>query len=130
MNALYYRSPHAEVGLRLRKAVESVMPVEKLEVFHALEDLCQRLRRAPVYLPGIAVLFAENQDDLLGLLHVRHLFGDLRIILILPDPEEEMVSKGHALYPRYLTYAYSDFRDVRAVLGRMLEQAHGTGTGG
>ncbi|MCF8084998.1 MAG: hypothetical protein K9M96_18115 [Deltaproteobacteria bacterium] len=126
MNTLYYRSPHHEVGQRLQKTVESVMPMGVLEVFHSLADFCQRLRRIPLQPPGIAVLFAETRDELSEFIGVRDLLKDLRIILVLPDLDEETVSRGHALYPRYLTYVSSDFGDVQAVLERMLKQVYGT----
>ena len=34
--------------------------------------------------------------------------------------EEDTVSKGHLLRPRYLTYADGDFEDVAAVLEKIL----------
>jgi hypothetical protein len=47
------------------------------------------------------------------------LLRDVRIILILPNHEDETVVMGHRLEPRLLTYADGDFTDVSAVLGRI-----------
>jgi len=45
---------------------------------------------------------------------------DHRLILVLPDDDMETISLGHALRPRFVTYAESDFIDISAVLGKIL----------
>ncbi|MBU0767596.1 MAG: hypothetical protein KJ687_00670 [Proteobacteria bacterium] len=48
----------------------------------------------------------------------------MRIILILPDGDNETTTMGHTLFPRYLTYADGVFKDVEAVLKKMIQQEH------
>jgi len=48
----------------------------------------------------------------------------MRIILILPDEDNETITMGHTLFPRFSTYADSDFKDVAAVLKKMIRQGH------
>lgn len=43
------------------------------------------------------------------------------VILILPDEEESSISKGLSLYPRYLAHSSRDFKDVTAVLNKMIQ---------
>ncbi len=51
---------------------------------------------------------------------MKDLIGDIRIILILPDTEGDTISLGHKLYPRFASYADGNFKDVAAVLEKML----------
>jgi hypothetical protein len=124
MHILYYGIPKNEGGQGLRKAVESVIPIQDLEVYRSLERLFERLRRTPGDRYGIAVFLIQDNEELFALLDAGDLWGRLKIVLVLNDPDEETISLGHALYPRYVAYASSEFRDVRAVLGKMLQQAH------
>lgn len=82
--------------------------------------LSQRLRRFEGR-PGVMVLFAADRSDLAELIAIRSLFRDIRIILLLPDRAPETVSKGHSLMPRFLAYCDGNFKDVAAVLDKMLK---------
>jgi hypothetical protein len=67
---------------------------------------------------------AANKEDLLYLVANKELIWNLRVILILPDREEDTVTKGHLLRPRFLTYADGNFLDVATVLGKMLQSRY------
>jgi len=54
------------------------------------------------------------------MLGIRDLLAETKIILLLPDRKRATVSKGHNLYPRFLTYMDGDFSDVAAVLQKMV----------
>ena len=68
----------------------------------------------------IAVILAASDNDLLTILSISHLLYDVRFILVLPDREDPTVAIGHSLRPRFLSYTDSDFREVTAVLGKMI----------
>jgi len=61
------------------------------------------------------VLVATTQNDLIELIFKKHLFDDIPIILILPDRNNETISKGLKLYPRFFDYIDSDFSNVALV---------------
>ncbi len=44
-----------------------------------------------------------------------------RIILILPDQRDDLISKGLLLYPRYIAHMSRDFKDVSSVLNKMIQ---------
>ena len=44
-----------------------------------------------------------------------------RIILILPDRDDNFVSKGLSLYPRFHSHVNYGFKDVSAVLNKMIQ---------
>ena len=121
MNVLFYLSESAKGAVRyLEKALKDPVPGGDLRICRRLEDLSQELKR-PWGRHRMAVLVAATHQELETFLALQALLDDVRIILILPDRDRETVSKGHKLYPRFLSYIDSDFNDVTAVLGKMLE---------
>jgi len=121
MKILYYTSTINGSGERLQEAIESVVQAENTEIYRNLESLIQRLRR-PTQLLDVSILLANSRTDFLDLLSIRDLLLNLRIILILPDGNKETITRGHTLFPRFLTYANSDFKDVAAVLKKMIQK--------
>jgi hypothetical protein len=123
MNLLFYATTADGVGGKLEKVIEEVVPEEKIEVCRTVDSLSRRLRE-PTYDLSVAVLLAETKEDLLCLVSNKELIWNLRVILVLPDGEDDTVTKGHLLRPRYLTYADSDFSDVATVLSKMLQTCY------
>jgi len=122
MNVLFYIPATGEADEWIQRAADMVAPKAETEVFRSIGDLSRRLCR-PVYGgPTVAVLLAGNEEDLLNMVSIRHLFLDIPIILILYDREEDTTAMGYALYPRFLTYADSNPAEVAAVLGKMVEK--------
>jgi hypothetical protein len=68
----------------------------------------------------ISVLFPSNLSELARLVALKHLLFDMQIILILPNGQSQTISHGHALRPRFISYADSDFSDVAEVYGKLL----------
>jgi hypothetical protein len=68
----------------------------------------------------VTVLLAGDEADLEEALTINGILKDARLILIVPNSSREIVAKGHLLGPRYLSYADGDFRDVAAVLAKMV----------
>jgi hypothetical protein len=122
MRLLFYAPVSEGAGERLQKVIKESVPKNKVnvEVYRNIENLSRRLRQPAEDLP-IAVLLAARREDLLDILSVRDLLCDVRIILILPDRDENTISLGHTLRPRFLSYTDSDFADVFAVLEKCLE---------
>ncbi len=60
----------------------------------------------------------------MDLLAIRDFLSDIRMIVVLKDQEKDTITKAHRLYPRYITYADSDFIDVGAVLTKMMFLTH------
>jgi hypothetical protein len=117
MNVLLYST--GEAGERLQDMVQNLVPREKLEVYKTFEGFSERLRKPMDDIP-VAVILAASEDDLLTILSISHLLYDVRFILILPDRDDPTVAIGHSLRPRFLGYKDSDFREVTAVLGKMI----------
>ncbi len=107
-------------GGQLRKMIEDVVPNENTEIYSTIDTLGKRLHR-PSYNIAVAVLLISGREELRDVLSIRHLFDNIKIILILPDRKNETIVIGHKLRPRFLSYTDSDFIDVVVVLENMLK---------
>jgi len=123
MKVLYYGTTNNGAGKRLQKVIESVVPIEDTEVFRDIEELGRRLR-LPTCDLSISVFFTKSKAELFDLVLIKKLLLNLRIILILPDGDNETITMGHTLFPRFVTYTDSDFKDVEAVLNKMIQKEH------
>ena len=116
---LFYKSGKNRSQERLLKAIRMVVKREKLEIYRTMNKLMQRLRQPKNDLE-IAILLAESDQTIEEIFAIRDYLDGLRIILILPNREADMISKARMLYPRFLDYVDSDFSDVCAVLEKMI----------
>jgi hypothetical protein len=119
MNLLLYTQADYEPGERLQKRIEASPGRKALFVCNRVEQLKRKLVRFQGK-PEIAVLIPGNQRNLAELHSIKELLGELPIILILPGRENDVISKGFSLQPRFVSYADSDFTDVSAVLEKMI----------
>lgn len=122
MILVYYGTVTDGAGQRLQRVIEELVPKAELEVYGTIKKLAARLRQ-PVGDVTMAVLLAATREDLSQILSICDLLCYVRIMLILPDREEDTIAKGHSLRPRFLTYADGDFLDVAAVLGKILRHS-------
>lgn len=120
MNLVLYANSKNGAGERLQEVIELMAPQEQVETFITVDGLDRKLRQ-PVHGVGIAVLLATSKKELLELYSLKDLLNDVKIILILPDSESETTTLAHKLWPRFTSYLDSDFKDVGAVLRKMIE---------
>lgn len=117
---LLYAPVSQGFGEQLQKMAEELVSKNNVELYQSIESLAHRLRQSANDLP-MAVLYAANREDLSDIVSLRDLLRDVRIILVLPDRDENTIAQGHTLRPRFLTYADSDFADISAVLEKCFE---------
>jgi hypothetical protein len=115
---------YSKVGDRsgdiLEKIIKTHLPGVEMVVYRTMDDLSQNLRQ-PIEDSGVAILLVSNQEDLKNILSIRYLFQNIRIILLLPSKETEIITLAHQLRPRFLTDINSDLAEITAVLKRMLK---------
>ncbi len=119
----YFRDPQRPES-ELQKALEEAVLPDRLETCDSLPELSARLRSSMAD-PAIVVLFASDRQDLHEVVKAGAILGDARIILILPDRENDTVALGHRLRPRFISYKDENLYEIAAVLKKMLEK---TGT--
>ncbi len=93
--------------------------VESIEISRTIKGLSRRLRQ-PSFGGLIAVLLASDLDDLKDFVAIGDLLSRIPLILILPDTKRATTCLGHKLFPRFISYVWSDPSDVSAVLSKML----------
>jgi hypothetical protein len=120
MVVLFYETEANEAGKRLERIIKTTFVSLDIQVYRTINSLTQKLRQ-PRDGFLIVILVAHNKKELYKIFSLKDLFWNLRIILILPDQKMDTISKGHKLYPRFLSYVDSDFKDVAAVLEKMLK---------
>ena len=92
-----------------------------ITVYRTIDSLAYGLLRPDISYDGtIAVLLAHSKKELQSLLSIRDLIADVRVIMVLPDREDDTIKKGFLLYPRLVTYVDGDFVLVAAVLKKMI----------
>lgn len=123
MDALFFSGETKGAAERIQRIIEGQLPGDQIEIHHNIDSLTSRLCQPRYDLTAI-VLLTSNCKDLLDLLSIRDMFDDIPIILILPDRERDTISKGHKLYPRFISYMDGDFSDVASVLAKMLGNAY------
>lgn len=119
MKVLLYSTDQGVLSKRVLSILQRAASREQVEVFRDIHYLMQRLS---LNLPDISILIllVQRQQVLSDLLLIRnHIIGH-RVIMVLPDQEPETLSRAHLLYPRYLSYMDSDFKDLNAVLDKMI----------
>lgn len=111
--------PRHHDGTRLREIVEGVALPENTIVVRSVDNLL-RILKQPLNGVAAAVIFDATEHELNSLLPFKDLLLRMPVILVLPNNSREVVAKGHSLRPRFVTFADSDFSDVRDVLQKML----------
>ncbi len=124
MNLLFYAPVMNGGGKHLYRMIEKLNPNMGLELHRSSISFSERLRQ-PLKGISIAILYLTREEDLTDILSIKDLLCDIRIILVLPDREEETVSKGHILRPSFLVYPDSELREVTEVLKKMLNRDMG-----
>jgi len=104
---------------RLCNMIVKTIPLESIGIFQTLESFYNRIRQGRTDITA-AVVFASDRQDIIKLQGIRELILDMRMIMILPDAEEESVKMGHSFYPRYISFTDSTFEDVAAVLQKII----------
>jgi hypothetical protein len=120
MKVLLYTNMTEQSGEQLLRLIAASIPEGQLEVCRTIESLSRRLKQ-PLAELDIAVLQAASREELKEIFSFRHLFGDMRIILIVPNREVETIAMAHQLRPRFLSYTDGDLTVIVEVLRKMLE---------
>ncbi len=112
-----------QTGKRLKKCIHHLVPHKALETCGTIVNLIERLRQ-PVGDLALSVLLIRGQMELKRIIAFGDLLDDIKIIIILPDRRPETISEAHRLYPRFISYADGDFRDIVEVAEHMLGRTH------
>ncbi len=119
MNLMIYTSLTNDASKRLINVIAGLSAKENTEIFNTLDSLTSRivkLRRDQT----VVVLVASTEREIFSALSFNKLFQEYKLILILPDRDDQTTLMGHRLFPRFVSYVDGDFSDVEAVLKKMI----------
>jgi len=119
MEILFYYSMADETAARLERDMEKLASSVRIYVLRNWKAFVEELMN-PRKNSAIAVIFISNREELLDAVAIRDRIHEYRLILILPDKEEETISLGHSLRPNFITYKTGDLRELEIVLDKML----------
>ena len=122
LKVLLYTTKSDGIGKQLISVLGEVIREGDIEVFHHIDSLMNYFRSPrPADDLTIAVFLASDREDLQQLVAIRDLIINIRIILVLPDRENETIAEGHSLQPRFITYLDSDFEEIGSVMNKMIK---------
>jgi hypothetical protein len=123
---LLYAPVTQDVRERVVDTLEPVLPEDSMRVCSTIGNLYRNLQM-PKQHPTIAVLVLSDRKDLLKLRSIRPMFRDVRVLLVLPDTEEETIAMAHRFQPRYLTFVDKNIPALATVVDRMRKSTHRKG---
>ena len=94
----------------LKSIFSKTARAEDVDWCTSLESFLRKFRTYNCY--STVLLLIETHSDLEEFLNFSDFFNGLRVFLILPDREEETISMGDRLFPRFVTYIDSDFKGL------------------
>ena len=119
MKVLIYENTSTEKSTPFPEKIDKEISSDMVERYHTREALLNGVLRVPNHY-DIIVLFCKTIDDLNYFISMRDTFRHYRIILIIPNREEDTIKQAHLMYPRYLSYSDIGYRDVIEVLKKMV----------
>jgi hypothetical protein len=122
MGLIIYIPKEDESGRRLQEIVAGLVWQDTIEIYYTLTRLFFRLRHADGN-EDVALLLASSRKDLEALVGARNLLSGLRIVLVLPDSEQNTIALGHLLRPRFVSTRDQGFSDLSLVLEKMSKTA-------
>ena len=124
MTVFFLSDSKNEAKNLLLRVLHMIVPKNKITLIKDVAELEYNLRQQ-LHNNPIAVLLPASKSELTAIIALKNLFGDIPIILIIPDRQNTTISLGYKLRPRFITYADSDFLDVAAVLMKMKNNMEG-----
>jgi hypothetical protein len=120
MKIFLYVSAIEGKGKEIQGIMKDLFLDEQLQIHRSINSLSQNLQE-PWEEKPIVVVLIYRKDELIDLVSKREQLYQVRLVLILPESEEGMISLAHRLRPNYLTYIHKDLKDLKAVLLKMSE---------
>ena len=103
---------------RLLRIIEKSIPGQEIEICHSVASLSERLHK-PTLDVILIILFITSGLELTKILGMKDALEGLKIIVILPDHDPEMITRSHTLRPRYLTWSDEDLTDVGLIVKQL-----------
>lgn len=121
MAVVLYCPSKERFGEDIFRIIKNEIPEHTIEIYSSLDELSKRLRR-PMLDVSVAVLYASNRAELMEMITLNDLLGELEVVLVLPDSQPDILDKAHILHPRFIVETEDDFKQLGSVLKKMTER--------
>ena len=111
---------YAQQNDRVVETLQKLLTGLKIERFRSVASIAKRLSR-PCHGLEIALLVIHDGDEIIQIAEIQNLIRGLRLVIVLPGHDSEMVSMAHRLGPRFIAYADNGFEQAVAVIRKMAE---------
>ncbi len=118
---IFFPGKDQESRKKILHIIKKLIPEDLINIHTNLESLLSDLRK-PDDSQRIILIISKTQKDLSNILLLKELLNDQHLIMILPDTTEETMSQAYKLYPRYISHIQKEFKDVKNVLGKMINK--------
>ena len=114
MKMIYFLALPPENLKELDELIGAYIPAQALETYRDITSLSQRLSQPTDNVS--VVLLAADKDSLQKLQVLQEQLHKLRLIIVLPDKDQETAALSNNLQPRFLSYTFGNFSVVKTVL--------------
>lgn len=119
MNLFFLVAERGGPGGRFLEDVTPLIAEDKLEVFHGLPALAERLRK-PRDAGSVVLVLGPSHEDLRRISALREYLQDARILLVLEDSNPETIALAHRVKPTFISDLESGTTGVLSVLRQLL----------
>ena len=112
---------YAHQNDRVVETLQKLLAGQKIERFRSMVSIAKRLSR-PCHGLEIALVVIRKGDEMTQMAEIQYLLRGLRLVIVLPDHDSEMVSMAHRLGPRFIAYADNGFEQAVAVIRKMAQK--------
>ena len=117
---IFFSGKNEQIRKKFLNMIATLFSENQISVHTTIESFSSDLRKLDNH-HKIILILTKTQKDLLNILFLKELLNDCNIVLILPDTAKETMTQACKLYPRYISYIQSDFKDINFVLKKMID---------
>jgi len=119
---LFIHQDSSETGATLKNIIDQNFDGIELETLRTVNQFEAKLRQfSNCYDRELLIILVDSKHRLNELIPLIQLLEDKRLILILPDQSNDVLSVAHRFYPRFFTYINDTYDDLCSVLDKMIQ---------
>jgi|WetSurSiteA1Bulk_404760.scaffolds.fasta_scaffold58199_2 hypothetical protein len=119
MYLILYSGLAGETEKRLISTIVEVIPKINIVFCRTLQELHRALLGPSINILAVLIIISDMQN-LESIITLRERLRYCRVILLLPNSDQDLVAAGHTLWPRFVSSIDADFKEIVSVLNKMI----------
>lgn len=120
MSVILYLPQKESTETDLLRIIKNAIPAQAIEIYPSIDELSDRLHQTLLDV-SVAVLYAASRAELMEIIYLGDILSELKVVLVLPDSDPDVLDKAYILCPRFIAAAQSDFKHLGSVLKKMTD---------